>query len=78
MCFVQAKHPPFDIHKYGSEVIAAFPAHIKGGKDSPVIPFLQVVRDKPAFEVCRYFAATLQLVKFSYNLIIYCLLLLTE
>ena len=54
----------FDIHKYGSEVIAAFPSNIRGGADSPVLPFKDIVKGKPAFQVCRYFAATLQLVSF--------------
>ncbi|KAK2569030.1 Condensin-2 complex subunit H2 [Acropora cervicornis] len=52
-------HRPFDIHKYGEEIMASFK-----GKCNQA--FKELVHGKEAFEICRLFLATLQLAN-NYN-----------
>lgn len=52
-------HRPFDIHKYGEEIMASFK-----GKSNQT--FKEMARGKEAFEICRLFLATLQLAN-NYN-----------
>ena len=47
-------HRPYDIHKYGENLLARF-------EDSPEKPFEEVVPSQEPWEVCRYFLASLQL-----------------
>lgn len=52
-------HRPFDIHKYGEEIIDSF----KGNSNQD---FRQLAHEKEPFEICRFFLATLQLAN-NYN-----------
>lgn len=52
-------HRPFDIHKYGEEIMASFKGKCNQG-------FKELVHGKEAFEICRLFLATLQLAN-NYN-----------
>jgi condensin-2 complex subunit H2 len=49
-------HPVFDIHQCGTKVIDTFKDN-----DSSVLDFHQLAVGKEHYEICRYFAATLQL-----------------
>eukprot|EP00698_Gefionella_okellyi_P007234 TRINITY_DN1759_c0_g2_i1.p1 TRINITY_DN1759_c0_g2~~TRINITY_DN1759_c0_g2_i1.p1 ORF type:complete len:612 (+),score=202.37 TRINITY_DN1759_c0_g2_i1:17-1852(+) len=60
MLEAESKHRAFDIHQYGDEIIATLP-HSTARSKAQVVPFEQVVHDAPQFEVCRMFAAMLQL-----------------
>ncbi|MBN3290774.1 CNDH2 protein, partial [Polypterus senegalus] len=51
----QEERIPFDIHDYGNKIVDAF-NHVGERK-----LFASIVRDKEAFEVCRYMLASLQL-----------------
>ncbi|XP_048585346.1 condensin-2 complex subunit H2 isoform X2 [Nematostella vectensis] len=55
----EEKHAPFDIHKYGEDVLHSF-------QEERVKPFAEIMKSKKPFEICRYFLATLQLAN-NYN-----------
>lgn len=48
------ERPPFDINIYGTFIIDKL-------EKKKTVPFLQVIRNKPTFEVCRTFLASLML-----------------
>eukprot|EP00047_Mylnosiga_fluctuans_P021028 m.99527 g.99527 ORF g.99527 m.99527 type:complete len:577 (+) comp8721_c0_seq1:38-1768(+) len=54
----EERHPPFDIHEYGSEVLHRLPVSKK-----KVVQFVDVATESnaQAYEICRLFLATLQL-----------------
>ncbi|KAL9955343.1 hypothetical protein ACROYT_G036651 [Oculina patagonica] len=52
-------HRPFDIHKYGEEILTSFKG--KSNQD-----FKELANEKEPFEICRLFLATLQLAN-NYN-----------
>ena len=68
----QENHAPFDIHLYGSNILGVVESQqppptdpkqpSKSKKEAVVVPFRRVVEKQPAFQVCRMFLATLQLV----------------
>ncbi|PFX25500.1 condensin-2 complex subunit H2-like isoform X2 [Stylophora pistillata] len=52
-------HRPFDIHKYGKEILDSF-------KGNTIQDFRELAHEKEPFEICRFFLATLQLAN-NYN-----------
>ena len=69
MC-LQEEHEAFDIHKYGTSILDNVGINTnkekkKTGNNQKAIriPFRKVVEGKVPFQVCRYFLATLQLVR---------------
>ncbi|RDD46576.1 Condensin-2 complex subunit H2 [Trichoplax sp. H2] len=52
----EEKHPPFDIHTYGQSVLDSLRE-----KNDDAVSFEDVVSQKEPYEICRLFAATLQL-----------------
>ena len=66
----QETHEPFDIHQYGTKILDGVATNVNKEKIKATtdpktikIPFRRVVEGKSAFQVCRYFLATLQLVR---------------
>jgi condensin-2 complex subunit H2 len=54
--------PVFDIHAYGSTLMEAISEAPKAGAEAPMImDFHAAMQDRPRYEVCRFFLATLQL-----------------
>ena len=53
--FFQDKRPPFDINIYGSFILDNL-------EKKKTVPFKQIVKHKPTFEICRIFLASLMLV----------------
>ena len=54
-CFFQDERPPFDINIYGSFILDNL-------EKKKTVPFKQIVKHKPTFEICRIFLASLMLV----------------
>jgi len=57
----QEMRGPFDIYKYGKQIINSLQGQETKETPTPVIDFSIVVKEQPKFEVCRYFLASLQL-----------------
>ena len=67
--FLQEDHGPFDIHKSGSAVLDCLEKSTNKQHEGEHVPsdetvaFRKVCTNKPAYEVCRLFLSTLQLVR---------------
>lgn len=57
----QSQRPPFDINKYGDDVLNV--VHEKRAKEkTEKLPFEEIVCGRETYDVCRMFLASLQLV----------------
>ncbi|KAL5503179.1 hypothetical protein EMCRGX_G010088 [Ephydatia muelleri] len=71
MLATEEAHPTFDMHCYGANVLKELAA--RQCKGSSVSLFSSLVGGKESYEICRLFAATLQLANdHNVNVIISC------